>query len=190
MFSGYPFRGKIIDAADGDTLVVQMRNVGAESGVSWGDVVCTKLPGRNPAVWLQDGDIVFAARGKRNYAVVVQGCAGRVTISPHFFQIRVKDKEKILPKFLAWQINQAPAQKYFKQSAEGSAVIGIRKSVLAKLHIEVPSLVKQKKIIELIKCWNKEKASIDSLAGNHNKLMAVIAKRILNNSSYSERKSE
>jgi len=158
--------------------VVQMKDVDLVDGIAWDSVVRTELPGRNPSVWLQDGDVIFTARGMNNRAIVVSNGPDKTVLSPHFFQIRT-DPCAVLPEFLAWQLNQSPAQRYFAQSAEGSAVIGIRKSILTEVMLLIPSLEEQYRIVEMIRCWEKQRAVLNALQGNHLDMMNAIANDLL-----------
>jgi restriction endonuclease S subunit len=120
VFSGYPFRGKIPHTIDGDARVIQMKDVDEPNMIYWDNLVNTKLKGRRQPDWLQAGDVIFLLRGNWFFAVHIDNVPFPTVISPHFFLLRVKDQSYILPKFLAWQINQPPAQRYLNASAEGS----------------------------------------------------------------------
>lgn len=187
--SGYQFRGKIPEISNGSVNAVQMRNVNALLGIDWNGVTRTELLKSVPSMWLEDGDILFAARGANNFAVVAASCPPRTVLSPHFFHIRVRDKERLLPDFLAWQINQSPMQKFFRKSSEGSDVVGIRKAVLERAEVVVPSLDEQRRVVNMIECWGRERLAIDALAKNHMDLMAGIAEVVLNRNSEGEEKS-
>jgi len=180
IYSGYPFRGRIIEKSDGSAHVVQMKEVDRLNGVRWNDLTLTGLPGRAPSRWLEHGDIVFVARGTSNYAVVADIPPGRTVLSPHFFQIRIHEDSGMLPEFLAWQINQAPAQKYFAQSSEGSAVVGVRKGMLENLEVICPPLSEQKQIMQVVHCWNEQQKVIQAMSDNHEKFIASIANKVLN----------
>ncbi len=171
---------------DGSVRAVQMKDVDLLSGIDWSGAIKTELSKRRPDMWLENGDILFAARGINNYAVVATGCPPKAVVSPHFFHLRVKSDAQLLPEFLAWQINQAPAQKYFRKFSEGSAVVGIRKSVLSELPVLAPSIEEQRKVVDMIECWKKQRVAIEMLSENHNQLMAAIANKVLNNQSDGE----
>jgi len=178
--AGYPFRGRIIENSDGCVRAVQMKQVERANGISWNNLTLTELPGRAPSRWLEPGDIVFAARGLANYAVVADKPPAHTVLSPHFFQIRLCESAEILPEFLAWQLNQSPAQKYFAKSAEGSAVTGVRKSLLESLEIICPPLIEQEKLLQAVDCWSEQQKVIQAISDNHQKVMAGIANNVLN----------
>jgi hypothetical protein len=173
--AGYPFRGSIEDAPGGGVAVVQIRNVDADTGVDWLSVSRTQLTGRRKPDWLGQGDILFSARGNRNVAALVGVVPGQAVCSPHFFLIRVKDVGKLLPAFVAWQINQEPMQRYLAASATGSYITSIRRQVLEDLPLVMPPLEKQKTIIAFSDAAVREKQLLLELIENRNRQMRALA---------------
>jgi len=112
--AGYPLRGAADELDGGDVAIIQMRNVDAENGVNWTQVQRIALPSKRSPTFLEAGDIIFTTRGTRNFALALDDIEGPAVCSPHFFVIRVLDANLIEPAFLAWQINQRPAQQYFR----------------------------------------------------------------------------
>ena len=136
--AGYPLRGSVNELTSGDVAIVQMRNVDAASGINWSDVQRIALPSKRPPAVLAVGDIVFTTRGTRNFALALDTVEGQAVCSPHFFVIRVSDANRIAPAFLAWQINQRPAQEYFQREATGSHILNIRREVIENLPLALP----------------------------------------------------
>jgi len=181
--AGYSFRGKIIDEVDGVAKAIQMRDVSKDRDVNWQTVVNTNVPLRNlggdSEAWLRDSDIIFTARGNNNYAFEITDCPSKIVLSPHLFKIRVKNPSIISPTFLAWQINQKPAQTYLSKNTEGSAIVGIRRTVLDNLSIFLPPIKEQHKIAKMIRCWEKERNTLNALQSNHQNMMDAIANKLL-----------
>jgi len=176
---GYPFRGKIPDITGGDSYAVQIKNINELDEIQWDKLVCTNLPGRKTPDWLVEGDILFAARGQRNTAVYVDNVKRPTVCGPHFFLIKVKESANVLPEFLAWQLNQAPAQKYIAQSAEGSLQLSIRRGALEATPIVMPCLKEQRAVIEWYKKAKQEKTVLTALIKNSAQQMQAIAQKIL-----------
>lgn len=84
-----------------------------------------------------------------------------------------------MPEFLAWQLNQAPAQKYITQSAEGSLQLSIRRGALEKAPIVIPCLKEQQTVVELYKKAKQEKKVLTALIKNTAQQMQGIAQKIL-----------
>jgi hypothetical protein len=174
--AGFPFRGAVKAMRGGNALVVQMKNVDPQKGIDWACVSRSKLPGKKEPDWLREGDILFAARGSRNYAVVVENLPANSVCSPHFFVLRVRDQSTILPAFVAWQINQAPARRYFEQSATGSYILNIRRPVLEQLEIVIPDITQQQQVVALTRAAQEERAIMERLTANRKTQMEAIAR--------------
>ena len=180
--AGHPFRGKIPEKSGSDIRVVQMKNIAAENKVSWDNIIEPELIGTKQPDWLMKGDVIFAARGARNYAALIDQSRERIVSSPHFYIIRIKN-QSLLPEFLVWQLNQKPLQNYFDRSAEGSLTKSVRRSVLENAEINIPMLQKQKQILGLHNTLLREKQLYAELTRNADKLMNSIASEIMTGKS-------
>lgn len=184
--AGHPFRGAIKESAHGNGYVIQMRDQNADGQIDWGTLVLTDVMGRNEPDWLVENDIVFSARGARNLASVMPDISMYVVCSPHYFQIRVNSVE-LLPEFLGWQLNQAEAQRYFQQSAEGSAQVSIRRNILEQTPITVPPLDTQYLMMKVVKNEQRQKQIYQELTQLRQMEMQAIASQILNEQSKNKR---
>lgn len=179
VWGGHPFRGSVPETANGTTYTIQMRDVSISGGVTWSSVAKTSLQGRKAPDWLNDGDILFLARGTRNFAVCLANVPGPTVCSQCFFLIRVEKANILLPEFLAWQMNQLPAQRYFASNAEGSDQTSIRRGVLECLPIVIPSLEQQQHMLSVEQAARSEKASLEALIHNREQQVQLIAKKLL-----------
>lgn len=175
---GHPFRGKIPDKSGSGIRAVQMKDISVDMGVCWNSVVETELSGKKQPDWLMNGDILFAARGSRNYAVLIDHVTGKAVSAPHFYILRVSEKI-LLAEFLVWQLNQRPLQNYFDRAAQGSLTKSIKRVILEGAEISVPSLEKQKQILCLYKTLLQEKYIYAQLSINADKLMNSIANELV-----------
>ena len=179
---GHPFRGSIKEVPGTGYHAVQMKNVTPEQGVDWSSVVETEVASRRTD-WLSDGDILFAARGSRNYAALVVDCPAQAVAAPHFFVIRVRPDVSLLPEYLVWFLNQAPTSRYFQREAEGSRTLSIRRSVLENTPIAVPPLEMQQQIVALHATLRREQQIAEQLVRNGEILMDAIASDLLKQTS-------
>ena len=106
---------------------------------------------------LKDGDVLFAAKGTKNFAAVFENFNEPSVASTSFFVIRPTDN-KVLPQFLAWFLNNHTTQTLLKSQAIGTSIPSISKQVLENLEMPVPDIKTQKAIIEISKLRNKEKS--------------------------------
>lgn len=172
--AGHPFRGSVPPAEDGNAFALQMRDVTPEGGVAWEGLVRTQIDADKRTQWLQAGDVVFVPRGGRNYAVCLMAVPVPAVCTQHFFLLRTKSAG-VLPEFLAWQINRAPAQRYLASNAEGSDQLSIRRGVLEALPIAVPPIDQQQRIVVLADAAIQEKRLLEALIRNRQQQLDALA---------------
>ena len=105
---------------------------------------------------LRTGDILFAAKGTKNFAAVFGNHNEPAVASTSFFVIRLT-KKNILPQFLVWYLNHPSTQKLLKGQAIGTSIVSISKTVLEELEIPVPDIKTQKAILQIAQLRNEEK---------------------------------
>jgi restriction endonuclease S subunit len=106
---------------------------------------------------LKDGDVLFAAKGTKNFAAVFENHNEPSVASTSFFVLRPSDK-KVLPQYLAWFLNNHTTQTLLKGQALGTSIPSISKQVLENLEMPVPDIKTQIAIVEISKLRNKEKS--------------------------------
>ena len=162
--AGHPFRESIKNALDGDTAVVQMKDVDAEKGLDSANLYRVHLTGRKNPDYLQRGDILFVGRGYRIFAVLIDQDLENTVAGPHFFILRIKPNlQHVRPDYLAWYINHKQAQRYFSQHVAGTALPHVNRGTLENLPVIVPPLEIQERIVKLHSCRLKEKALLEKL---------------------------
>lgn len=178
---GHPFRGTVKQYDNGDVNVVQVRDTEPTGEINQYTMVETVLKTKKQPDWLQNGDVLFVAKGAKHYSVLVEQVLERTVCSPHFFVVRIKAelKDVILPDFLCWQLNQQPAQRYFKATAEGSMYLSIRRQVLENVPIKVLTLEKQKQLTAMHRCGVKEQKVLQKLIENRQQQLEAIAMHAL-----------
>jgi len=180
--AGYPFRGKIDKLPQGDVAVIQMRNASPETGIDWPELIQVELPRSSEKAFLNSGDIILSTRGGRNFAYCIDKGRGSVVCSPHFFVIRPM-RDAVLPEFLAWQINQMPAQNYLAAGATGSYILNLKRAVVERLPIVLPSFERQDSIVHADQAARAERLVLNQLIQNRTKEMNALAKEVLSDIS-------
>jgi hypothetical protein len=176
---GHGFRGAVITDPEAGSRVIQMRNVDLAGGVSWSELESCNPPGRREPDWLQQDDIIFQARGRRNLAIRLNTLPfDRVVCTQHFLVIRVKD-ERFTPAFVAWQLNQQPAQDHFDLSTPDSHTRHITLATLAATPISHADMATQTQLEQLIDLTRREQQLFESLMTNRQQQMATVASQIM-----------
>lgn len=175
--AGHPFRGSVPTTEDGNARVIQMRDVSPDGQIAWTQLPRTALP--KTADWLHDGDVLFTARGGRNYAVCLSGVPPQTVCSQYFFVLRCKARG-VLPDYLAWTINRAPCQRYLASNAEGTDQLSIRRGVLEDMPIALPSLERQRQLVALASAARQERRCLEALIQNREHQLDALAHELLN----------
>lgn len=106
---------------------------------------------------LKEGDVLFAAKGTKNFAAVFENFNEPSVASTTFFVIRMTDKN-VLPHYFAWFLNSHSIQALLKAQAIGTSIPSISKQVLENLEIAIPNIQTQKAILEITRLRTKEKS--------------------------------
>ncbi|MEI6697126.1 MAG: restriction endonuclease subunit S [Bacteroidota bacterium] len=145
--------------AKGEVVYLQTRHFDDEgqlSSILYPDLNADSISAKH---LLQDGDVLFAAKGNKNFAAIYESKNPAAVASTSFFVIRLLEEyhDKIIPEYLVWFINQADVQKELKGKAIGSSISSISKQVLEALEISIPVMQTQQSILKIAQLRNKEK---------------------------------
>lgn len=141
---------------EGDVIYLQVKHFdecGRLQGALHGDLISTEIPEKH---LLQPGDVLFAAKGSKNFATVFENHNESAVASTSFFTLRLTT-QMLLPHFLAWQLNNPNIQTLLKSMASGTAMPSISKQVLENIEIDVPTIERQKAILKISNLRIKEK---------------------------------
>jgi restriction endonuclease S subunit len=142
---------------EGDVIYLQVKHFDEEGKLQsalHGDLLSAYVSEKH---LLKDGDVLFAAKGTKNFAAVFENHNQPSVASTSFFVIRLADK-KVLPQYLAWYLNNHTTQTLLKGQAIGTSIPSISKQVLENLEITVPNIEIQRAILQITKLRNKEKS--------------------------------
>jgi hypothetical protein len=172
--SGYISRGKIEPREDGSHFLLQARDMDVERLTYKADSLVRFSPDLSRKDWvLKPDDVLFMARGTRNYSVLIKEIPEQALAAACFFIVRVSS-DQVLPYYLCWYLNQALVDHYLsRHSGRGVHMPVVRRSVLESIDIPVPALEIQKKIVRLDLLMQKEQELIEKLAGKRKKMVTV-----------------
>lgn len=178
--AGCAYRGAESKLSEGDIPFVGYRNVDIETGIDWPKVARVELDLKRNPQWLKHGDILFASRGMNTYAYPVVAPPPKATCSSQFFVVTPKQPNLLSSEFLAWQINQAPAQSYLSRFADASTIRNIRRDVLSKMPIFVPSTERQIIIADYAKSARRVQQIHRALIDNTAQELSALASDLMN----------
>jgi restriction endonuclease S subunit len=155
VINGYTFRGAINKVKDGDVFVLQAKDI-----IQGQDIQDTKnltpidFTGTRTASFLKKNDVLVVSRGTgigsfRSTVFNLENT--NIIASSSVLIIRIKNKE-ILPEYLSIYINSQEGQNKILETVVGSYIQAIsRKKFDEEMKIPIPTLQKQKALIELNK---------------------------------------
>jgi len=172
--SGYISRSKIEPREDGTHFLLQARDIDVKGLTYKADNLVRFSPDLSRKDWvLEPDDVLFMARGNRNYSVLIKEIPGQALAAACFFIVRVSS-DRVLPYYLCWYLNQAPVDYYLnRHSGRGVHMPVIKRSVLESIDIPIPSLTIQNKIDKIDLLMRKELELIDKLAEKRKKMITA-----------------
>lgn len=105
---------------------------------------------------LQEGDIVFAAKGTSNFCSVFHQEAGAVVASSSFLVIRCMNLALVSPEYLCWFLNRRDSMAYLKANAIGTSIPSISKALVESFKISIPSMRVQEMIVAIAHMQQRE----------------------------------
>lgn len=168
---GYQARGRIEPEPASPYRVIQVRDV--DGTVDWGSVIAFR-PERQPDRYLvREGDILVPSRGGNPEAVLLDHVPGPTLAAGNFYILRVRRKG-VLPGYLAWYINQAPAQTFLRSRSQGTNIAMVAKSDLDELEIPVPALAVQEKVVRVAALQQREHELLRELESKREQLIQAV----------------
>lgn len=141
----------------GDVVYLQAKHFDENGNLQtelYPDIQSDKITSRH---MLKVGDVLFAAKGSKNFATVFEKHNLPAVASTSFFVLRITDPI-LLPGYLAWFLNHSNTQVLLKNKAKGTSIPSIRKTDLDEMEITIPPIEKQKLIVRLTMLANEEVA--------------------------------
>lgn len=173
--SGYTARARLEPLpGEGGIPAIQLRDAGSDREIVGHDLQRYDLGELPDRYFVHGGEVVFRSRGKPNTATVVSYdlIEPAAVIVPLI--IMRPDKERVLPEYLAWAINQSDAQRQLGTEAQGTSLRMVPMSVLERLEIAVPDLQTQHRIVNLSALSKREGRLLHELAARREQLTNFI----------------
>lgn len=168
--SGFQFRGKIKPDPDGDVRVIQIKDFDDNRQLQPGEVDRIAF-GRDPATYrVEPGDVLFLSRGHRLFAAAIDEPPADAIATGYFFIMRLKT-DAARPDYVAWYINSRSTQKTINTLKRGSQMPLISRGDVETLHIELPPLDIQEKIVALADLARRERRLMAELDAKRTELI-------------------
>lgn len=145
--TGYTARGRLEPTVAGGVLAIQLRDIPASGLIDPALLARVQLDEPAHRYLVRAGDVVFRSRGERNTASALDERLREPALAVLPLIVLRPRRDVVTPEYLAWAINQPPAQRHFDSAARGTNIRMIPRSSLDDLELDVPDLETQTKIV-------------------------------------------
>jgi len=178
--SGYLFKEGLKSDREGNVSVIQFKDVNDRGVLNSHELQRISLEKIDSDNFVAVGDILLKAKTNHPVSALVKEQLLNTIATAHYFIISVK-KADVFPGYLAWYLNQRPAQIYFDRNAGGTRIQVINKQLLGDLEVVVPDLKTQEKIVKIYELHKREQDLVDAIKEKKhglilNQLLSAISK--------------
>jgi hypothetical protein len=147
--TGYLTRKGVKPEAQGSHWLLQIRDFnGDRTAISTATLLRFSPVSLSSSKPLQPGDVVFLARGSRNFAYAVRDLPSPTLAAGYFFVLNPCAQAH--PDYLAWYLNQESVLRTISRSAtSGAHMPVVRRADLESLEIPLPPISVQNAIVDL-----------------------------------------
>ncbi|UTW50191.1 restriction endonuclease subunit S [bacterium SCSIO 12827] len=184
---GYTHRGALDFAPSGGLRGIRLRDIASDGEISARDLGRYSLGEISGRYMVREGDVLFRSRGERTTATALDRRFAEPAVALSPLMILRPHRNVILPQYLAWAINQAPAQRHFEQDAQGTSLRMVPKSSLGALEIDVPDLKTQQAVVAIDALAEQERALSERLVETRRLMMRKILLDCARNASAGEK---
>jgi restriction endonuclease S subunit len=147
--TGFTARGRLDPIEQGNVLALQLRDVAPNGTIDFNNLTRIHLDPVPEKYLVRTGDVVFRSRGESTIAAVIDSPLALPALAVLPLMILRPNPQVLSGAYLAWVINQGPAQRYFEENAQGTSMRMVLRSSLEGLTISVPSLEMQQRILQI-----------------------------------------
>lgn len=171
---GYSFRSRLEAVEDGGVAVIQMKDLRDDNTVDCGALAMIGMGDVKRHHLAQRGDLIFRTRGLLTTSAILLDDPGHAVVAAPLLRIRVTKPQVVLPEYLNWYIGQRDAQVFLTSRARGTVQKMIGKQAIEELEVALPTLEKQKTIVELASLVAREQDLLQSVAERREQYISTV----------------
>jgi len=171
---GYLARKPVEPRADGTHRLLQLRDFNRDRTAVDITALVRFTPDSLASLQpLRAGELVFLARGAKNFAYAPAELPETTLAAGYFFVIRTR--EQIASAYLTWFLNQPATLRALARAAtSGAHMPVVRRADLENIEILVPPLAVQRSIVELDNLMREEQDLLQELARRKHELISNV----------------
>jgi hypothetical protein len=174
---GYQAKGRLKESPDSRYRILQLKDIDIDVALPDWSRLMQIDPERKPERYsVSEGDILFACRGPRNYALHIKQIPEWVLATNAFYILR-PEREVILPEYLAWWLSLDNNRNKIETIRTQGVMPLVPKADLAKFAIHVPDMEAQANIVLAWALATKERCLMTELAEKKLQLAQLLCKQ-------------
>ncbi|WP_294539076.1 restriction endonuclease subunit S [uncultured Rhodoblastus sp.] len=173
---GFTARSRLEPTDSGGVLTIQLRDIEQDGTVDITRMSRVVMDAAAEKYFVHPGDVVFRSRGDWNVASAIDAALSEPALAVMPLFILRPKSSVVIPDFLAWAINQAPAQRHFDCEAQGGNMRMISRSTLETLDLDIPPVATQRRIVEIDRLARQERQLTLDLA---EKQRQIVTRRLV-----------
>ena len=185
--TGYTVREKLSKSSSGDKYLIQMKDFGAVNQGVVDKVQTANVKVRSLDSIAQEKDLLIKARGSDFIPVLIPKIFHGAMFAHPLLKIRV-NREFAEPEFIAWFLSQPNIQAQLQRLTAGTALQTLRIDNLKGLELHLPSLDRQRKVLELVQLMEQEQKILNHLKTKRKQLVICSIEKLLQQETTEETK--
>ena len=175
--AGYQSRKGVKSTPTGSHALLQIRDFNEErTRIDLGGITRISPGPINDEQILRDGDVLFLAKGAKNFSFVPKDLPKPALAASYFFILR--PGRAIDPAYLAWFLNlDSTRQTLSRYVGHGTHMPVVRREVLENLQVSLPDIDTQRMIVDVTALADKQLRLLADLA--HKKQLLATAACVL-----------
>lgn len=164
--AGTSFPQKVQNEESGDFWVMESKCANSDGSIELSELTLASLQQTPmPNNWLIGQSILIRGKGGSHQALLFEDTDKDLPIfaTSYFLILTLKDTTNTSAKFLTWLINQPEQQEKLKLLASGTTIQHLTKKKFLNFEVDLPTLDKQRQLIELANLMNEEKQLVEDI---------------------------
>ena len=172
--AGYQTRKGVKATPGGSHALLQIRDFDEERTEIDLEGITRIVPGPiNEEQVLRAGDVIFLAKGAKNFTFVPKGLPEPALAASYFFILR--PGRRIVADYLAWFLNLKSTRRMLSRYVgQGTHIPVVRREVLENVEVPLPAIETQRIIVELAALADEQQRLLTDLA-DKKQLLATAA---------------
>jgi len=171
ILTGFTARGRLEPALHDGVLVLQLRDITPDGTITSEGLTRIQFDDVPDRYLVRAGDVVFRSRGDRNTAAFVSESITEPALVVLPLMILRPNTQMLSGAYLAWAINQEPAQRHFEVAAQGTGLRMVSRASLAELKIPIPDFDTQRRILQVSALAEREQELTQQLTLKRHELI-------------------